>query len=156
MEDILEPIVGGLTALIVFVGLSTPIIVVGVIYYYKKRLEHKQIMAAIEKGTPLSELKPAKPTGPLWIKNLTSGIAMLIVAAGLACIPLLGHFDGPPGPPPFVYFVVAVIFFAIGISRLIRGLLQRKTQQQTQSSDQTDAGENKKVGGIPSAPRPLE
>jgi len=60
-----EPIIGGLTALIVFIALSTPLIVIGMIYYYKKRLEHKQIMAAIEKGTPLSELRPPKPVGLL-------------------------------------------------------------------------------------------
>lgn len=124
-------IADGITVILVFLGLSAPIIIIGLIYYLKKRLEHKQIMAAIEKGTPLSELKPAKPTGPLWIKNLTSGIALLILAAGFACIPLLGYsYDD--GPPPFVFFVVAVVFFAIGISRLIRGLLQRKTQQQIQ------------------------
>jgi hypothetical protein len=42
-----------------------PVIVVGVVYYLKKRLEHKQIMAAIEKGTPLSELRPPKQNGRL-------------------------------------------------------------------------------------------
>jgi len=156
MAELFEPIIGGLTVLIIFLGLSSPIIIIGLIYYFKKRLEHKQIMAAIEKGTPLSELrpvKPAEPVGPLWIKNLTAGIAMLIVAAGLACLPLLGYFNGPP---TFVYFVIAVILFAIGVSRLIRGLLQRKTQQQIQSSDQTNTGENKKPGSVSPALRTLE
>jgi hypothetical protein len=119
-----KDIADGITLILVFVALSTPIIIIGLIYYLKKRLEHKQIMAAIEKGTPLSELKPAKPTGPLWIKNLTFGIAALIIAAGFVCMPLLGYgYDQPLG-----FYVVAVVLFAIGISRLIRGLLQRKTQ----------------------------
>jgi hypothetical protein len=152
----LEPIIDGLTALIVFVGLSTPIIVVGVIYYLKKRLEHKRIMAAIEKGTPLSEIMPVpppKPTGPLWIKNLTAGIAMLIIATGLAAMPFLGYFEGPP---PFVYFIVAVIFFAIGVSHLIRGLLQRKIPEQFQSSNPNNVNENKKPDGTPAVLRTLE
>jgi hypothetical protein len=152
----LEPIIGGLTALIVFIGLSTPVIVVGVIYYLKKKLEHKRIMAAIEKGTPLSELMlvpPPKPIGPLWIKNLTAGIAMLIIAIGLASMPFLGYFEGPP---PFVYFIVAVILFAIGISHIIRGLLQRKIPEQIQPSNQNNVNENKKPDGTPAALRSLE
>jgi len=146
----LEPIIGGLTALIVFVGLSTPVIVVGVIYYLKKRLEHRQIMLAIEKGTPLSELRPAEPIGPLWIKNLTAGIAMLIIAAGLTCMLLIRY---PDSSLLFVFLIVAVILFAIGISRLIRGLLQRKTKQEIQSLEQTNTVEAKKQDGTPAVLR---
>jgi hypothetical protein len=133
----LDPIVGGLTAFIVFVGLSTPIIVVGLIYYFKKRLAHKQIMAAIEKGTPLSELvPPAKPTGPLWIKNLTAGIALLIISAGLVVIGFICcEGEIPDDDDIWMLFIVGLILFGIGVSHLIRGLLQRKTQQQIQSKD---------------------
>lgn len=145
----LDPIIGGLTALIVFVGLSTPVIVVGVIYYLKKRLEHRQVMAAIEKGTPLSELKPPKRTGPLWIKNLTAGIALLVVSAGLIGFRFAyGEAIALPGEL-WGWFFVALILFAIGVSRLIRGLLQRKTekaQSQIQPSNQTNS--NSKVGSL--------
>ncbi len=127
------PIMGGLTALIVFIGISTPIIVIGLIYYFKKRLEHKQILAAIEKGTPLSELRPPKPAGSLWIRSLTFGIAMIII--GLACL-IVG-----PGPRVPMLFV-AFIFFAIGIAWLIRGLLYRKYQPKTQSSDKNNTSVN--------------
>ncbi len=142
MTELLEPIAGGLTVLIIFLGLSSPLITIGLIYYFKKRLEHKQIMAAIEKGTPLSELRPVEPAkqaGPLWIKNLTAGIAMIIVGIGLACMPLSGYLIGPP---PFVYFVIAVILFAIGISHLVRGLLQHKTEQQTPSNNNRISAES--------------
>lgn len=145
MESLLEPIIGGLTVLIIFLGISSPIIIVGLIYYLKKRLAHKQIMAAIEKGTPLSELMlvpPAKPTGPLWIKNLTAGIALLIISAGLVGVRLVCNgtviFQGEL----WGWFFVALILFAIGVSRLIRGLLQRKTekaQRQIQTSNQTNS-----------------
>ncbi len=140
----IEPIIGGLTVLIIFLGLSSPIIIIGLIYHLKKRLEHKQIMAAIEKGTPLSELKPAKLTGPLWIKNLTAGIALLIFAIGLVCIQLARgcYFES------FGFYFLALILFAFGIARLIRGLLQRKTekvQTQIQPSKQSNAAANKKT-----------
>ena len=141
MGPFVEPIAAGLAVLLIFVGLASPIIVVGLVYYFKKRLEHKQIMAAIEKGTPLSELRPAKPKGPLWIRSLTVGIALLIIS-----LPFLYMFL-----EPLIYgdhthegrLLPFAIFFAIGIAFFIRGLLQRKTQQQIQPSDQSDAGEDK-------------
>ena len=96
-------------------------------FFLKKRLEHRQIMAAIEKGTPLSELRPAKPTGPTWIRSVTIGIALL-----LASLPFLYMFleslirrgyTNEGGLFPFG------ILFAIGIAFFIRGLLQRKTEK---------------------------
>jgi len=127
MGPFVEPIAAGLAVLLIFVGLASPIIVVGLVYYFKKRLEHKQIMAAIEKGTPLSELRPAKPKGPLWIRSLTVGIALLIIS-----LPFLYMFL-----EPLIYgdhthegrLLPFAIFFAIGIAFFIRGLLQRKAQQ---------------------------
>jgi hypothetical protein len=136
----MNEITDGIEVFLIFLGLSIPVIVVGLVYYSKKRLEHKQIIAAIEKGTPLSELKPAAPTGPLWIKNLTAGIAMIIIAIGFACMSLLGYYFGPP---PFAYFIMALILLAIGISRLVRGLLQRKTELQTPPNNNTIHAESR-------------
>jgi len=126
----------GITAFIVFLGISSPIIVVGVVYYLKKKLEHKQIMAAIEKGTPLSELKPPKQrqNGALWIRSLTFGIALIII--GLAYL-VVG--PGPRGPMLFGAFV----FLGIGVAWLIRGLLYRKYKPQSQPEAKSNAAENK-------------
>ena len=113
-------IVQGITALIVFIGISSPIIVVGVIYYLKKRLEHKQIMAAIEKGTPLSEIIPPKPkpAGPAWIKYVSTGIALIIIGLGFTYL----------NPMDTRYFGMSLfwILCGIGVAMLIRGLLHRK------------------------------
>jgi len=133
MEGFLEGIIAAFIVLIVFVGLASPLLILigGLFYYLKKRLEHKQIMTAIEKGTPLSELRPVKKTGPTWIKNLTGGISLLIIAAAIVCLRLVyiacaeADFNQTLG-----YLFIAIVFFAIGISRLIRGLLQRKAEQQ--------------------------
>ena len=46
--------------LVVFITCCAPIIILALLYYHKKKMEHTQIMTAIEKGTPLSELKPVK------------------------------------------------------------------------------------------------
>lgn len=117
----------------VLIGCAAPIIIIGVVYYLKKRLEHKQIMAAIEKGTPLSELKPPKQNGRLWIKNLTFGIAMFIVGIGWS-------FATPHGGPSKL---IALVLVGLGIAWIIRGMLNRKYQPQIQPSAKNNTTENR-------------
>jgi len=119
---------------IVFASFTATVLVIGLVIYYAKRLEHKQIMAAIEKGTPLSELRPAKPkpVGPLWIKHLTAGIVLLATALSLA----FGAFGGG-------LILVAFILGGIGIALIVRALLYRKYQPQSQPSTKNNAAENK-------------
>lgn len=124
---------------LIFLAFSMPLIIVCLVYYFKKRLEHKQIMAAMEKGTPLSELRPPKPTGPVWIKSVTSGIMLILIGVAFACVPLLGYNFGPP----FGHYFVAMVLFAVGVSRLVAGLLQRKVQQrENQGQSKDNAGAN--------------
>ena len=132
MPDAVEVISGAFAVLIIFLGISSPVIVIALVYYLKKRLEHKQIMAAIEKATPLSELRPPKPTGPPWIKNLTAGVALLICSVDFILIPVLCQGDFDDLEDLFGFFIFAAILFALGIGRLIRGLLQRKAEKQSQ------------------------
>jgi hypothetical protein len=129
-------ILQGITALIVFIGISSPIIVVGVIYYLKKRLEHKQIMTAIEKGTPLSEIMPPKPkpAGPAWIKYVSTGIALIIIGLGFTV------FNPSRNPGTLVFAVLC----GIGAAMLIRGLLHRKYYLKGQASNGNNTPENKK------------
>lgn len=103
---------------LVLLGCAAPIIVIGIVYYLKKRLEHKQIMTAIEKGTPLSELRPPKPNGALWVKNLTVGIALLVIGVGWGFIVPGGH----------EVMLVSLILTGIGVAWIVRGLLNRKYQ----------------------------
>lgn len=138
MEELMNGIVAAFIVLIIFGALASPLLILvgGLFYYLKKRLEHKQIMTAIEKGMPLSKLIPVKKTGPVWIKNMTAGIALLIIAAAIVCLRLVyiacaeADFNQTLG-----YLFIAIVFFAIGISRLIRGLLQRKAERQIPSSE---------------------
>ena len=142
MFEFMEIIAAGILVFIIFLGFSSPILIIGLVYYFKKRLEHKQVMAAIEKGTSLSELKPLKPVGPLWIKSLTAGIALVIVAAAMLGIKAVYfkrwgcYFDPSP-----TYLIISVILFALGVSRIIRGLLQRKAQKSQETLPQQIAVE---------------
>ncbi len=126
----------------ILIGCAAPIIVVGVVYYLKKRLEHKQIMAAIEKGTPLSELRPPKQNGALWIKNLTFGIALIIIGIGIG---LSGQWGG----------IIGLVLFAIGVAWVVRAWLNRKYQVQSQPLDKSNAAENKNPPGV-STPETLQ
>jgi hypothetical protein len=110
-----------LIVFIIFGSMTAIVIAIGLAIYYAKRLEHKQIMAAIEKGTPLSELRHPKHrlTGPEWIKYVTGGIVVLAVAFAFGFSGLLGRFLGGTS-------FVAIILCGIGIAWIVRGLLYRK------------------------------
>ena len=131
---------------LIVVACAAPVIVVGVIYYLKKRFEHKQIMAAIEKGTPLSELKPPRQNGKLWIKNVTIGVALIIIGFG-------AWWTGPGHGSMSVF--IALIIFGVGVAWLVRGLLYRKGQPQSQLLAKSNAVENRNTPGV-SAPETLQ
>jgi hypothetical protein len=113
------------------------VIAIGLAIYFAKRLEHKQIMAAIEKGTPLSELKRLKPTltGPEWIKYLTGGIIILAVAFAFGFGEQLNRLLGGTS-------FVAIILCGVGISLIVRGLLHRKYCLKNQAANNNNK-ENK-------------
>ena len=134
-------ILQGLTAFIILLGVSSPIIVVGVIYYLKKSLEHKQIMAAIEKGTPLSEIIPPrppkpKPAGPAWIKYVSTGIALIIIGLGFTFLNPMHTND--------VGKLIFMVLCGIGVAMLIRGLLHRKYYLKNGTSAENNSTEKKK------------
>ncbi len=130
---------------LILLGCAGPIIVVGVIYYLKKRLEHKQIMAAIEKGTPLSELWPAKHNGTLWIRNLTVGIALFVIGVG-CLMGLMGNDE--------VVMVIALILIGVGVAWIIRGVLNRKYGVQNRLSTREAGAQSGNLGGISASETP--
>ena len=116
------------------------IIIIVVLFRYllgKKQLEHQQIMAAIEKGTPLSELRPVKQEKKEvdWIKSLTGGITCLLIGSGLIIIMLFTNRcifgDSRVG------LFIAVVLLAVGIARIIRGILRRKYDKAALLSDKS-------------------
>ncbi|MGA1980394.1 MAG: hypothetical protein ABSG99_07545 [Sedimentisphaerales bacterium] len=126
-----------LIVFIVFGSMTAVVIVIGLAIYFAKRLEHKQIMAAIEKGTPLSELRRPKPmsTGPEWIRHLTGGIIVLAVAFAFGFSELVGKLLGKAS-------FVAIILCGVGISLIVRALLHRKYYLKGQAAN-NDNKENK-------------
>ena len=111
------------------------IILFGLLYRYLiYRMRHKQIMTAIEKGLPLSELKINKRRSPQWITNITFGIALLLISPCIIIFTCLFLLDWREPmflqDQPFgVYIFFGATIFCIGIALLIRGLLQRKAEK---------------------------
>ena len=104
----------------------------------KKRLEHQQIMAAIEKGTPLSELRPVeqKKKEVYWIKSLTTGIALLLIGSGWIIMRFIGRgFCFADAEANSGVSFAALVLIAIGIAGIIRGILQRKTEKALSSDN---------------------
>jgi len=132
------PAIGIVVVFIVFSSFVAVAIVISLIVYFSKRLEHKQIMAAIEKGTPLSELRPPKPkpSGPFWIRYFTIGIALLTI--GLAWLMVGPSPHGMGGMMLFVAFVLC----GIGLAWLIRGLLYRKHYLKSQLTAKNNPAAN--------------
>ena len=128
---------------LILIGCAAPIIIIGLVYYLKKRLEHKQIMTAIEKGTPLSELRPPKQNGALWIKNVTIGIALVIIGLGLL-FSRVGR-GAPFGP------TVALILLGVGIAWIVRGCLNRKYQLKDVPLAKNNATANMAPASAPAA-----
>ena len=130
----MDDITTGIMVLLILLGVASPIVVICVVHYLKKRLEHKQILAAIEKGVPLSELIPLKPTpiGPAWIRYVSLGVGLFIIGFGYL---LGGSWEAKA--------FVASVFLGVASIWITRGILYRKYYLKSQSANQNDVPSNK-------------
>ena len=123
-----------LIVLIVFIAPAIPILVIGMVYYYKKKLEHNEILAAIEKGVPVSELgigtkKQKKSDGPGWVQDQSKGITLLVIGVGIGIAFWqflgLGNHAGVMN----VMWIVPVVFLGNGIGLIIRSRQRKKYEK---------------------------
>ena len=123
--------------LIVFTAPAIPILIIGMVYFFKKRLEHKQILAAIEKGVPVSELnlslpKDKKSEGPGWIRDQSKGITLLIIGIGIAIAfwLLLRGAEMDTKHIFWILWIVPVVFLGNGIGLLVRSGQRRRYEKE--------------------------
>lgn len=136
---------GIIVTLIVFTAISLPVIVAGLVYFGKKKLEHKQVLAAIEKGIPVSELslrapKQKKDDGPGWIRDQSKGTTLLIIGIGTG-VAFWFLINGLPHSEDGVYhvmWIVPIVFLGNGIGLLIRSK-QRKKYEKPEAAEEEAA-----------------
>ena len=122
-----------LIVLIVFTAPAVPILIIGMVYYHKKKLEQKQILAAIEKGVPVAELnigtkKQNKTEGPGWIQDRSKGITLTLIGIGIA-IAFWFLVTNMGGGVFHVMWIVPIVFLGNGIGLLIRSNMRRKYEK---------------------------
>ncbi len=122
-----------LIVLITFTAPAIPILIIGMVYYYKKKLEQKQILAAIEKGVPLAELnlsakKQDKSGGPGWIQDQSKGITLTLIGIGIA-IAFWFLVTSLGGGVFNVMWIVPIVFLGNGIGLLIRANMRWKYEK---------------------------
>jgi hypothetical protein len=110
-----------------------PVLLGLLLVFYKKKLQHQQILVAMEKGLPISDLiaKPQQRSREVnWVRSLSAGIGFLFV--GLA---LTGFFiwaqlspQAESVAPPFL--IIPIIVFGLGLIFLFRGILQKNYEKQ--------------------------
>jgi putative Mn2+ efflux pump MntP len=97
------------------------LVVLGLLFcylFYRKRLEHKQVMAAIDRGIEPSGIRPARLPGLAWITSLTIGVGLLIIGIGIV---VWAHFVG-------LFMLAAIPLLGVGISLVLYGLLRREVE----------------------------
>jgi hypothetical protein len=122
-----------LIVLIVFTAPAIPFLIVGMVYYYKKKLEQKQILAAIEKGVPVAELnigtkKQNKNEGPGWIQDQSKGITLTLIGVGTA-VAFWFLVANLGGGVFHVMWIVPIVFLGNGIGFLVRSNMRRKYEK---------------------------
>lgn len=134
-----------IVVLIVFTAPAIPLLIIGMVYLAKKKLEHKQVLAAIEKGVPVSELnlslpKQKKDEGPGWVRDQSKGITLLIVGIGIALAFgfLLRGADIDTQHVFWVLWIVPIVFLANGVGLLIRSKQRRKYEKPEPAEEEVD------------------
>jgi len=135
---------GMLAILLIFGGPILVVFVVCLFRFLKSRMQHKEILAAIEKGVAIPDLRTAKPLIPRWITNIALGIALIVLSPAFVL-----HGIGTSGMKGLESLKTVLIYntafptlicFSIGLFFLIRGLLLRKHEKDNQPPKPPTAG----------------
>lgn len=127
-----------MTGLYLFL-LVLPILFILVIVFYRKKYQHQQILAAMEKGIPISELV-AKPTPKdreiNWVRSLSAGAGFIFMGGILAWLWLWQQKE--TGTMDYRWLIVPIVIGGIGLIYLLRGILQRNCDKKKQRSEKLE------------------
>jgi len=136
---VIDPVGPMLLSAVYLFLLLMPIVLILLFFFYKKKCQHQQILAAIEKGHPVTDLLAApvkKEKG--YVANISAGVGLIFVAIALLVL------YGPAGVyishnlPRNALVVIPIVLIGMGITRLIRGIYQKKEAKQ-ENNEKTPA-----------------
>jgi amino acid permease len=141
-----------------FVMFSTFTVCIGLSFIYRfliDRQRNKVIMAAIEKGLPVSELKDLLSNSKTfnrsvirgkknWIQKISLGVFFLVASVGLLIFSWLTgnhweNLDPNREDGPFVCLFISIMSFALGSMAIVSGLLSRKGEEQAKQIEQSES-----------------
>jgi len=103
------------------------------IVFYKKKYQHQQILVAMEKGLPITDLiaKPQPRNREVnWVSSLSAGIGFLFVGLALAGFFVWTKVASSVGSLEPKFLVIPIVIFGLGLIFLFRGILQRNYEKQ--------------------------
>ena len=135
--------------LIMSLPFITIILIVGIKLTFRARVQqqrHKEIMFALEKGMPPSEIKAlmmASEGGSGWIKTFVIGVFCLIISVGLVIASWFlssgwSDFERGDGPGAVIFLAVAFVLFAFAVTAILFAMLRRQAELNRQAA-QKDA-----------------
>jgi hypothetical protein len=116
-------------ALYLFILVLPMLFILGLIYF-KLKFRHQQILAAIERGQPITDLIASKPSEISWIRNLAAGVGLIFIGlAILIGLIVSGYFgQNTRGDEILGALLFPAGFSGIGLIFLLRGILQRNRE----------------------------
>jgi hypothetical protein len=127
--DPFEPMM--ISALYLFL-LLLPILLILLLIYYRKKYQHQQILMAMEKGIPVTDLiaKPVQRDREInWVRSLSAGIGFLFI--GLTMAGLWLWTNKASGVTSFApaFLIIPIVIGGAGLIYLFRGLLQKSCEK---------------------------
>jgi hypothetical protein len=122
------PVAWGVVCLFI---LLLPLLVLLVLSYYRSKFRHQQILAAMEKGVPVSELM-ARPAHEInWVRNLSAGIGFLFIAVVMTILFFVARAVSTDAmrASAIAWLVIPAVIFGLGLIFLLRGILQRNCEK---------------------------
>ncbi len=109
-----------------------PLLFLLALLFYKKKFQHQQILAAMEKGVPVSDLvaRPLPSDRAInWVRSLSLGIGFLFIGIALAAYWL--WVEKTPGQSSIdrIFLILPIVVFGLGLIFLLRGILQKNIEK---------------------------
>jgi hypothetical protein len=117
-----------------------PFILVLFLAYYRNKYRHQQILAAMEKGLPITDLiaRPQIRNREVnWVRSLSAGIGFLFVGIVIPIICFVFGMINPSTPPDKIFgmLIIPTGVCGLGLILLMRGILQKNYEKQKQKEN---------------------